>query len=184
MSAKQPAAGHNPETVPGQSVVTAACTSPAANDAGTPCEPADANDAGPDAGASSDIPISAASAAAPPAASSSWIDFAHVRTQLPLARVLEHLGLLTDLRGRSPQRRGPCPIHSPGRGRTFSVHLDENVFQCFDPRCGRKGDVIDLWAAVKNLPLCEAALDLVQTFGLEPAPRARGKQRGTEKRNG
>jgi hypothetical protein len=41
-----------------------------------------------------------------------------------------------------------------------------------------KGDVIDLWAAVNGLSLREAALDLVRTFNLEPAPR------GTEKRNG
>jgi Bacterial DNA topoisomerase IB, N-terminal domain/CHC2 zinc finger len=65
------------------------------------------------------------------------------------------------------------------RGRTFSVNLDANVFHCFDKTCGQKGDVIDLWASVKGLSLREAALDLVRTFGLEPAPRG-----GTEKRNG
>ena len=61
----------------------------------------------------------------------------------------------------------------------MSVNLDEQVFQCFDKQCGQKGDVIDLWAAVHGLPLRAAALDLVRTFGLEPAPRP-----GTEKRNG
>jgi DNA primase len=59
------------------------------------------------------------------------------------------------------------------------VNLETNVFQCFAKECGQKGDVIDLWAAVHGLSLRQAALDLVQTFGLEPAPR-----RGTEKRNG
>jgi hypothetical protein len=38
--------------------------------------------------------------------------------------------------------------------------------------------VIDLWAAVRQLNLREAALDLVRTFDLEPAP---GK--ATEKRH-
>jgi hypothetical protein len=57
--------------------------------------------------------------------------------------------------------------------------LDDNVFQCFDNKYAQKGDVIDLWASVKGLSLREAALDLVHTFGLEPAPR-----NGTEKRNG
>ena len=61
----------------------------------------------------------------------------------------------------------------------MSVNLDEQVFQCFDKQCGQKGDVIDLWAAVHGLSLRQAALDLVETFGLEPAPR-----RGTEKRDG
>jgi transposase len=108
------------------------------------------------------------------------VDFAHLKRQLPLARVLDQLGLAERLRGRGPQRRGPCPLHrGDARGRTFSVNLDANVFQCFDRQCGQKGDVIDLWAAVHGLTLRAAALDLVRTFGLEPAPRP-----GTEKRNG
>jgi transposase len=107
------------------------------------------------------------------------VDFAHLKRQLPLARVLDQLGLAARLRGTGPQRRGPGPIHrGDARGRTFSVHLDDGVFQCFDQSCGRKGDVIDLWAAVRGLALRAAALDLVQTFGLEPSPH-----RGTEKRN-
>jgi transposase len=108
-----------------------------------------------------------------------YVDFAHLKRQLPLARVLDQLGLSARLRGRGAQQRGPCPLHrGDARGRTFSVNLDDNVFQCFDKSCGRRGDVIDLWAAVHGVPLRQAALDLVQTFGLEPAPR------GTEKRNG
>jgi len=111
---------------------------------------------------------------------SSFLDFAHLKGQLPLSRVLDQLGLSARLRGRGPQRRCACPLHrGDARGRTFSVNLDTNVFQCFDKQCGRKGDVIDLWAAVHGLTLRQAALDLVQTFRLEPAPR-----RGTEKRNG
>jgi DNA primase len=94
--------------------------------------------------------------------------------------VLDQLGLTARLRGSGPQRRGACPLHrGDARGRTFSVNLDENAFHCFAKECGRKGDVIDLWAAVHGCGLREAALDLVCTFGLEPAPRG-----GTEKRHG
>jgi transposase len=108
------------------------------------------------------------------------VDFAHLKRQLPLARLLDQLGLTGRLRGSGPQRRCPCPLHrGDARGRTFSVNLQENVFQCFDSACGKKGDVIDLWASVRNLSLREAALDLVRTFGLEPIPRS-----GPEKRNG
>lgn len=111
---------------------------------------------------------------------STYLDFAHLKRQLPLARVLEQLGLSSRLRGSGPQRRCACPLHrGDARGRTFSVNLDDNVFQCFDKKGAQKGDVIDLWASVKGLSPREAALDLVRTFGLEPAPRG-----GTEKRNG
>jgi hypothetical protein len=128
------------------------------------------------------VTATCAPSVAEPAASreSIYLDFAHLKQQLPLARVLDQLGLMPRLRGSGPQRRGACPLHrGDGRGRTFSVNLDANVFRCFDPNCGQKGDVIDLWAALQGLSLREAALDLVHTFGLEPAPGS-----GTEKGNG
>jgi len=76
---------------------------------------------------------------------SAYLDFAHLKQQLPLARVFEQLGLSSRLRGSGPQRRCACPLHrGDARGRTFSVNLDDNVFQCFDKKCAQKGDVIDL----------------------------------------
>jgi transposase len=119
-------------------------------------------------------------AASDPVGEHPFIDFGHLKRQLSLAQVLDQLGLSDRLRGRGPQRRGPCPLHrGDGRGRTFSVNLDANVFQCFDARCAQKGDVLDLWAQVKGLSLREAAIDLANTVHLEPAPRP-----GTEKRHG
>jgi DNA primase len=108
------------------------------------------------------------------------VDFSHVKKQLRMTQVLDQLGLSARLRGSGAQRRCACPIHrGDGRGRTFSVNLEEDVFHCFAKECGAKGDVIDLWAAVRHLSLREAALDLARTFDLEASPG-----RGTEKRNG
>jgi hypothetical protein len=45
----------------------------------------------------------------------------------------------------------------------------KRLFHCFDSRCGKQGDVIDLWASVRGMSLRAAALDLVGTFNLEPA---------------
>jgi len=110
----------------------------------------------------------------PPEGEGVFIDFAHLKTQLTMAQLLDQLGLLARLRGSGPQRKGPCPLHrGDGRGRTFSVHLDKNVFHCFDVSCGKKGDVIDLWASVNGMSLRQAAIDLVRTFHLEPAPEER-----------
>jgi DNA primase len=108
------------------------------------------------------------------------VDFGHLKRQLRMVKIFDHLGLSGRLRGSGPQRRCACPIHrADGRGRTFSVNLDEDVFQCFDKGCGQKGDVIDLWAALHAMPLRAAALDLVRTFHLEAMP-----PHGTGKRNG
>jgi len=109
-----------------------------------------------------------------------FVDFAHLKAQLPIARLLDHLGLTTRLKGTGPQRRCACPLHrGDQRGRTFSVNLEENGFHCHDARCHKQGDVIDLWASVMGMSLRDAALDLVRTFALEPAPL-----KGTEKRHG
>jgi transposase len=109
-----------------------------------------------------------------------WLDFAHLKRQLPMSRVLDHLGLTLRLKGSGAQRRCACPIHrGDGRGRTFSVNLESNVYQCFDARCGSTGDVIDLWAALSQRDVRAAAMDLVHVFGLEPSPPG-----GTGKRNG
>jgi transposase len=109
-----------------------------------------------------------------------WLDFAHLKAQLPMSRVLDHLGLTPRLKGSGPQRRCACPIHrGDGRGRTFSANLESHVYQCFDARCQSQGDVIDLWSALTQRDVRSAALDLVAVFGLEPSPPS-----GTEKRNG
>src|SRR5262245_12347952 len=107
MSVKSQAAGHKPDVLPAQPVVTAACADSVA-----------------EAGAVGE---------------SSVVDFAYVKEQLSLTQVLDQLGLLSRLRCSGPQRRGACPLHrGDGRGRTFSVNLDANVFQCFDKQCGHK----------------------------------------------
>jgi transposase len=147
MSAMEQAAGHNPNE-PDKQVVTAACSITSTLDK-----------------------INRADAV-------TFIDFAHLKRQLTMAQVLAHLGLSSRLRGSSAQRRGPCPIHrGDGRGTSFSVNLADNVFQCFDAACQKKGDVIDLWASVNSMSVRQAAIDLVRTFDLEPAPV-------TEKRKG
>jgi transposase len=118
--------------------------------------------------------------APPPAVVRPRVDFAFLRQQVSLEQVLAHLGLLEQLRGHGPQRRGPCPVHShPGdRERTFSVHLGKNAFRCFQADCGAQGNALDLWAAIHRLPLYDAALHLAETLGL-PRNREEEPVKGT-----
>jgi len=95
------------------------------------------------------------------------IDFRWLRSQITIEQLLRHLGLFESLRGRSPQLRGRCPLHSSDRRRhTLSVHLAKNVFQCHHPDCQAKGNALDLWAAYHRLPVYEAALHLAASFHL------------------
>jgi hypothetical protein len=112
------------------------------------------------------------------------VDYAFLREQITMEQVLAHLDLLSQLRGRGQQRRGPCPLHSHAGAaeRTFSVNFSKNIFKCFHAECGVQGNVLDLWGAVHRLPLYEAALHLAETFGLarnreeEHVPGTRGPQ--------
>jgi hypothetical protein len=158
--ANEKATGHNPGSGPERSVVTAAVPSIAA-----------------------DAVESQATTAAGPAQAETrvgGIDYAALRRQVSLEAVLAEQGWLSKMKGSGSQRRGPCPIHArqQSRDRSFSVNLDKNVFRCFKKECAAQGNVLDLWMALKQLPLYEAAVQLAQTFGIDLT-----EQRGTEKRN-
>jgi len=96
------------------------------------------------------------------------VDYEYLRQQVTMSQVIQHLGLQGQLHGRGEQLRGPCPVHSQPTepSRTFSVHLGKNVFRCFHADCGIQGNVLDLWAAVHQQPLYEAALHMAETLGL------------------
>jgi hypothetical protein len=70
----------------------------------------------------------------------------------------------------------PPPANRPARPKVdfaFSAHLGKHIFQCFHAECRAQGNVLDLWAAVHQLPLYEAALRLAETFHL---PRNREEE--------
>jgi transposase len=101
------------------------------------------------------------------------VDFAHIRSQISIERVLQHQGLLDRLVGSGAQRRGPCPVHAcdgDTKSRSFMVNLQKNVFRCLNPHCAIRGNTLDLWSAIHQKSPYEAALDLVATFYLQSRP--------------
>jgi DNA primase len=97
------------------------------------------------------------------------IDYHRLRQQITMRQILDLLGFRATWR-RGPQHRGPCPIRgcrSHSRP-PFSVHLTRQCYQCFV--CHSHGNPLDLWAAVRRLPLHQAAVDLCRSLGL-PLPR-------------
>ena len=96
------------------------------------------------------------------------LDFAQLRRQVSMEQVLRELHWWDCLKGHGVQRRGPCPIHeeSSTPSRSFSVNLGKNVFQCFDASCGARGNVLDLWAQSRRLPLSQAAHELAERLGI------------------
>ena len=94
------------------------------------------------------------------------IDYRRARAQLRLAEVLALIGYQPRWR-QGPQWRGPCPVHGSrsAASRSFAAHLGKNLFHCF--RCGAGGNALDLWAALRRLPLHAAVLDLCQRLHQE-----------------
>jgi DNA primase len=94
------------------------------------------------------------------------IDFAKLRRQLRLGRVLELVHFKVVSRWGA-QVRGPCPLHGSTRprSRVFAAHLERHVWHCF--RCGASGNALDLWLAVTRQPVYAGALDLCRRLGLD-----------------
>lgn len=96
------------------------------------------------------------------------IDFARLRAEITMEQVLDRLGFKPVARF-GDQLRGPCPVHgsSCARSRTFSVNLRSRCYYCH--KCRTHGNQLELWAAVNDLPIYEAALDLCRAIG-HPVP--------------
>ena len=87
------------------------------------------------------------------------IDYRRARALLHLADVLRLIDYQPRWR-QGEQWRGPCPLHGcrSAASRSFTAHLGKNLYHCF--RCGAGGNALDLWAALRRLPLHAAVLDL------------------------
>jgi DNA primase len=96
------------------------------------------------------------------------IDYRRARVELRLADVLNLIGYEPRWQ-QGQQLRGPCPLHRSrsASSRVFSAHLGKNLYHCF--RCGAGGNALDLWSALRRLPLHAAVLDLCERLN-HPAP--------------
>jgi DNA primase len=92
------------------------------------------------------------------------VDFHVLRSEISMEQVLNLLSFQPTSRAAS-QLHGPCPVHrsSSTSSRSFSVNLDTGRYYCH--KCHSHGNQLELWAAVHQLPMYEAALDLCRALG-------------------
>ncbi len=94
------------------------------------------------------------------------VDFDVLRSEITMDQVLNQLDFQPT--GRTDQQLyGPCPIHGSSStcSRQFSVNVASGRYCCH--KCNSRGNQLELWAAVKDLALYDAAIDLCHTLSRE-----------------
>lgn len=95
-----------------------------------------------------------------------WVDFRVVKEHVSMQMVLDHYNI-NWLRQSGSELRGKCPIHNGEGDRTFHVNTDKNAFNCFS--CHKRGNVLDLVAAMENCSVRDSALKLAEWFSIDAA---------------
>jgi DNA primase len=96
------------------------------------------------------------------------IDFNTLRDEITMEQVLQLIHFAPSRR-LGDQWRGPCPVHQSTscRSRSLSVNVTTRRYYCH--KCQSKGNHLELWAQIKQLPIYDAAIDLCQALG-RPVP--------------
>jgi DNA primase len=94
------------------------------------------------------------------------IDFDKLRAEITMEQVLNLIHFEPSNRSGN-QWRGPCPVHqsTSSSSRSLSVNLSTRRYYCH--KCHSKGNQIEFWAEITQLPIYEAALDLCRALGRE-----------------
>lgn len=90
------------------------------------------------------------------------IDFRTIKASVSMQQVLDHYGLLGQLRRSGDNLSGACPIHRGHNKTQFRVSLTKNCWHCFGD-CQAGGSVLDFVSYMEHVSLGEAA-ELVQQW--------------------
>ncbi len=96
------------------------------------------------------------------------LNFAELRSRVAMQDVLKLIAWTGRLSSNASTQRGHCPVHQSTNQKetSFVVDITKKAYCCH--RCGSEGNVLDLWAATQNLPLFDAAWNLVDRLGIDP----------------
>jgi DNA primase len=94
------------------------------------------------------------------------VDYRVLRTEISMQDVLNQLGFVPASQSGN-QLHGPCPVHgsTSATSRSLSVNLETGRYYCH--KCQNHGNQLELWAAVRRLPIHQAAIDLCRALGRE-----------------
>ena len=94
----------------------------------------------------------------------SWVDFKAIKDSVTMEMILAHYKI-DWLKRKDDELHGRCPIHQGDGKDTFHVNTSKNIFNCFS--CKKKGNILDLVAAMEKCTVKEAGAKLSEWFSLE-----------------
>lgn len=93
------------------------------------------------------------------------LDLRLLRDLIRPLQVLAALGWVPKSRERASVR-GPCPVHVSRSAGSRSFSVGDTWWRCHS--CRAHGDGVALWAAVRRVPVLEAAYQLCREFQIAP----------------
>ena len=97
---------------------------------------------------------------------SEWVDFEKTKGKVSMEDILDHYGLLKDLKRKGDNLVGVCRIHDQSHynKNSFCVNTSKNIFYYLT--CGAGGNILDFMAAMENVNIREAGLLIQKWFGI------------------
>ncbi|MGC6504946.1 MAG: CHC2 zinc finger domain-containing protein [Coraliomargaritaceae bacterium] len=104
-----------------------------------------------------------------------YVDFKVVKDRVSITKILEHYGLLQNLRKTNDdQLTGCCPIHKGENPTAFRVSISKNCWNCFSS-CKSGGNILEFVAKMEDISIREAARLIAEWFDLKEAFQAPDK---------
>ena len=100
-----------------------------------------------------------------------WVNYKEIKARVTMGQVLEHYGVLGNLREKGDELIGCCPIHRGSNTNQFHASRTKNNFMCFG-NCHGGGNVIDFVVMMeggdkeKGNDVRSAAIKMQEWFGL------------------
>jgi len=98
-----------------------------------------------------------------------YFDFQAIKREVGIIQILEHYGLLGQLRQSGDHITGTCPIHETNGTVAFRASLSGNCWNCFN-QCSCSGDILDFVSRKEKVSLQKAARLIVEWFDLTFEP--------------
>jgi len=102
-----------------------------------------------------------------------WIEIGEVKAAVSVWRLLEDLGWRPTFTTPHEQR-GACPICGKAKGQGRVLVALPDMWRCY--RCGRYGDVIDLWSAVRHVTFDVAIRELANCYCVSAVRKRSGSR--------